>query len=300
MIEWAQHLNKDGQPLSRGFNHRANKEKLALCLRGILEGIEIEGLKDREIVFLQAWLDSVDALQKDGDLLDLADFVRDILQDGEIEPEERKELAQMVADILEYSDIFADSIDAFTNQLIGFCKGIAADDYISDKEVHELRKMLHTAVGDDFQWPASELAARLDIILADGVITDDERAELLTVVKGVTGARFTDTGLAEGFAVTAFCDPMPELPIDGLTVCFTGKCLTASRQKLHEDAQSRGAIVKRSVSSKLQVLVTGELASRDWVYTSHGRKIEQAIQLKRDGHSLALVSEQSWVDWLSR
>ena len=44
-----------------------------------------------------------------------------------------------------------------------------------------------------------------------------------------------------------------------------------------------GAQTNSSINKSVNYLVIGTLASRDWLYTSHGRKIEKALLLKRGG-----------------
>lgn len=56
--------------------------------------------------------------------------------------------------------------------------------------------------------------------------------------------------------------------------------------------QRGGAIA--SVSKKLDYLVIGEIGSRDWIHSTHGRKIEKAVELRNGGARLAIVSERHW------
>ena len=48
----------------------------------------------------------------------------------------------------------------------------------------------------------------------------------------------------------------------------------------------------------LDYLVIGSLASREWAHTSHGRKIEKAMDYKKKGCSINIVSEEQWVQCL--
>ena len=45
-------------------------------------------------------------------------------------------------------------------------------------------------------------------------------------------------------------------------------------------------------------LVIGELSSPDWVHTSFGRSIEHAVDLKQQGSSISILSEEHWVNSL--
>ncbi|MDX7612147.1 BRCT domain-containing protein [Aeromonas caviae] len=43
------------------------------------------------------------------------------------------------------------------------------------------------------------------------------------------------------------------------------------------------------------MLIVGSLASRDWMFTSHGRKIEAAIKNREEGHDIRIINEEDWV-----
>ena len=54
-----------------------------------------------------------------------------------------------------------------------------------------------------------------------------------------------------------------------------------------------------SVTLKTDYLVIGDLSSRDWKFSSFGRKIEKAIEYRDSGKSdVAIISEQMWLERL--
>ena len=59
-----------------------------------------------------------------------------------------------------------------------------------------------------------------------------------------------------------------------------------------------GAQTQPSVNSSVDYLVIGTLASPDWLYTSHGRKIEKALLLKRKGSAIKVLTERSMLRFL--
>jgi len=54
-----------------------------------------------------------------------------------------------------------------------------------------------------------------------------------------------------------------------------------------------GAETSPNISKDVDYLVIGTLASRDWLYTSHGRKIEKALLLKRKGVNITVITERT-------
>ncbi|MGF1839168.1 BRCT domain-containing protein [Vibrio atlanticus] len=294
-----QALDNHGQPMIRGYNHTNNKLKALLALRGILEGVTSDQkLNETELLFLDMWLKTDDGTKGDGDFLDLRDIIEDILEDGVIEPEELEDLQAAMQDVIDYGykDFF--NSEAIINQLLGFLQGITSDDSLHDKEIIKLKEILEN--NDDIigRWPGDIIYRRLTTILEDGVIDEEERADLLSMLKGICGQQFTDTGDAECASTDFFAD---DIIIDNLhnkTVCFTGKFIAGTRKTLEATAKNHGAIIKKGVVQNLDYLVIGSMISRDWKFTSHGRKIEAAIANQSLGFPSQIIKEETWTNFI--
>lgn len=63
------------------------------------------------------------------------------------------------------------------DQLVGLCRGILADQRITTQEVYYLSEWLQDS-GITNQWPASEIAEKVEKILEDGLVTMEEKKEL--------------------------------------------------------------------------------------------------------------------------
>ncbi|MGN5037412.1 BRCT domain-containing protein [Aeromonas sp. 74A] len=85
------------------------------------------------------------------------------------------------------------------------------------------------------------------------------------------------------------------MSIQGKTVCFTGKFLSNTRHNLEQQAKLLGAEPAKAITKKVNVLIVGSLASRDWMFTSHGRKIEAAIKAKEEGQDIQIINEEDWI-----
>lgn len=200
-------LDAQGQPLSTNLNAQRNKEKALYGLKGILLGITAnEKLSEQELLFLDVWLRSQEFLRDDGDVVDLLDLISDILKDGHISNEELEELHALVDDVIAYTPKYPVQGENQINELIGLISGIAADNLVEDSEIQSLLGWLVNNANIADSWPASVLISRLNGILEDGVITQDERADLLETINQITGIRFDDAGLAHGMATEFFED----------------------------------------------------------------------------------------------
>ncbi|MBJ3372551.1 NAD-dependent DNA ligase, partial [Salmonella enterica subsp. enterica serovar Typhimurium] len=63
--------------------------------------------------------------------------------------------------------------------------------------------------------------------------------------------------------------------------------------------KNAGGNISSGITQKLDFLVIGTLSSRDWKFSSHGRKIEKAISYRDDnGAKLKIISEEMLFDAL--
>ena len=58
-------------------------------------------------------------------------------------------------------------------------------------------------------------------------------------------------------------------------------------------------LISSGITKKIDFLVIGTLSSRDWKFSSHGRKIEKAVSYRDDeGAKLKIISEEMLFDAL--
>ena len=175
--------------------------------------------------------------------------------------------------------------------LIGFARCALADGIVSDAEAAEFRRWVTAMRATGWRWPIDDIAHRLDTIFADGLVDPAEREDLRTIMEQL-GAAASPHGVTA--ATLPLDDPPPALVFAGATYCVTGKFAFGTRAKVHAAIGSRGGIAGERVTSATSYLVIGSFASRDWAHTSYGRKIEEAVALRRDGQRLAIVGEDHW------
>ena len=79
----------------------------------------------------------------------------------------------------------------------------------------------------------------------------------------------------------------------GSIFCLSGDFVSGDRESVEMMLKCLGAQTSSAVNRSVDYLVIGTLASRDWLYTSHGRKIEKALLLKRDGSDITVITERT-------
>lgn len=178
--------------------------------------------------------------------------------------------------------------------LLGICTGIAVDDHINDKEIVFLKTWLNENSSVAEYWPGSSIAARIDTILTDGIITQEEKEDLLSLLRDITGNNFSETGAAAPDAPALPIDDDPSIYFHNKLFCFTGRFFYGTRPACERVILNLGGMSVDSVSKKLDYLVIGALIEPAWAHTTYGRKIESAMKHKEAGSEIAIVSEQQW------
>ena len=182
------------------------------------------------------------------------------------------------------------------DELIGICRGLASDGRLNQLEAEFLSKWLSHSLEARDEWPGDLLYVRLQGALRDGRLDDSEERELLDLLMKATGGDASSLGELSLTASLPLNEPKPEIKIAGCQFCFTGKFLLGTRDVCAQEVTKRGGIVVESVSKKLDFLVVGIIGSRDWLHSSYGRKIEQAVALRTSTGAPAIVGEKQFME----
>ena len=186
------------------------------------------------------------------------------------------------------------------DQLLRLCKGFVRDNYLSEDEIRELGAWLkqHQEVLEE--WPGNVIAQRVQQVLANRIITEEERAGLQKLLEKAAGAR-PQVKVALTLATRLPVDePPPTVVFQERSFCFTGDFIFGSREKCQQSVFERGGLCHDKVFTTTDFLVIGTLASPKWAHEVYGRKIEAAVSLKDSGHGLAIISEEHWTECLAQ
>ncbi len=185
-------------------------------------------------------------------------------------------------------------LDRAINELMGFLKAVLSDGRVDESEVEALGNWLLKNRELQLVWPVNVITQRVAQVLRDGIADEAERSELKQLFEKLTGPapdRFLDQRTATRLPLT---DPPPNVVFSRNTFVFTGKFLYGTRRVCEAAVVSLGGLCEPRVTLRTNYLVIGILASEDWVYSSHGRKIEAAAAYASEGHPSAIISEQHW------
>lgn len=183
--------------------------------------------------------------------------------------------------------------DRGISELIGIARGLVADGVVNELEADFLIRWLkeneHLTC-----WPFDVLNKRVRAMLADGVIDAEERQELLELLRDLIGGE-PAAGKTINFAsALPLTQPAPDIIFAGKTFCFTGTFAFGQRKDCHAAVARLGGTPQDKVTTRLDYLVIGSLGNEDWMHSTFGRKIQQALDFNAKGRGIAIVSEDAW------
>lgn len=149
-------------------------------LIGIIKGINFDGvINGKEVVRLQSWVDKNRNLAYDKRQMELIKMVDSVLEDHVIDDEEKK---LMLSSCEEFLAATGDNTSRIY-ELNGIIEGLVCDGEVNEAEILHLKEWMD-AYGNSIRdhKPSAELCKAIDDILEDGVVTEEEQAELLDLL----------------------------------------------------------------------------------------------------------------------
>ena len=185
--------------------------------------------------------------------------------------------------------------DRQIDELIGIIKGVLADGMVSQGEVEFLISWMEVNRRAANLWPAKVLYPRLLAVMADGKLDLEEESEILELLtKTVGGNTALQHGNASDSTRLPFTEPALPIQFAGQLFCFTGKFNSGLRTWCEQQVTDRGGIASGTITKKLNYLVIGDIGNDNWLHSTHGRKIEKAIEYNAAGGNIFIVGEEHW------
>jgi NAD-dependent DNA ligase len=196
------------------------------------------------------------------------------------------------------SATFRNDLNRSFGALVGIAQGLICDGHLNDQEIRFLERWLQENESIALSWPGDVVYARIKAALDDGLITQHERDHLMETLQQLVGGTLDE--LADSTHVTSLAfDEVESVRFKDSRFCLTGDFVFAPRASCAEAIEKRGGIISASVTKKVRYVVVGGLGSPEWKHGSFGTKLEQAMQLKREGVPLLVVHEDCWAASLS-
>lgn len=294
-------MHVDHAPYLR-LSNRSRLDKAINSLLGITEGITADSeINSAEEAFLTTWLQEHEDARNSHPYTELMPIVERAIADEVLDAEEKEDI-RWLCDRLQ-SHEFYDAATADMQRLHAILGGVAADSIIKEAELRGLSDWL--ADHDHLQrvWPYDEVASLIVGVLKDKKIDTEEHALLMRFFGEFTALlddkTITNPLLLGDTSVVGLCAVCPEIEFQQKSFCLTGASYRYKRSDFRRLLESLGARVVDSVSKKLDYLIIGADGNPCWAYACYGRKVEAAVNLRKEGARLLLVHENDLHDAIS-
>ena len=283
-----------------GYTPRSRLDKAVKSLVGIIEGIMIDQkLSERELAFLDEWIQENQELKDRHPFNELLPFVHTAFEDHVVPDEEKSDLMWLCNRLMKSTD-FYDQVTSDIQRLHGVLGGIIADGVITETELLGLRDWLAQHEHLRTRWPYDEIDSVITGVMADGKVDDKEHemltalfADFITICDDKT---ITSPPVMINNSIGGVCAVCPEIRFEGATFCFTGASSKFKRNEFEKLVAGLGGKSTKNVSRQVDYLIIGAEGNPCWAYSCYGRKVEAAVNLRKEGHTLVLVHENDFHD----
>jgi hypothetical protein len=256
-----------------------------------------------EAAELTAWCDDCRDLLDKHPFQEIVPQINAALKGGAIEAAQQKDIV-WVCQNLSTESIYYDEVTSDVQVLHGILHGVLADGVITTEEALELAGWVEASDHLKGYYPYDELDSLLTSVLKDGKVDEEESRQLksffedfinYSLAKRVKQAREA-ARLSIKTRLPGICATCPEIKFAEKVFCFTGASRRAVRRELGEAVVTRGGTVREAITVDLNYLVVGSAGNPCWAFSCYGRKIEEAVTLRKGGHRLLIVHENDFWD----
>lgn len=186
-----------------------------------------------------------------------------------------------------------------TSELIGIAKGLIADGKLCEHEADFLCSWLSRNAELYETFPFYILFDRIETMLSDNVIDEEERKELFELLTELTGEKKSAEEFDNFSTTLPLTKPCPQIIFDKHTFCFTGTFVSGKRKDCEKAVFERGGITQSDITMGLDYLVIGSKPTKDWKYSSFGNKIMKAADYNTNKNThIAIIYETDWLNAL--
>ena len=181
--------------------------------------------------------------------------------------------------------------DRAIQEFQGMASMIILDGMVDDNEIGVLLSWAEKYQAFRHQWPLSMLESLIQKILNDGIVTMDERMELLDFLSSIAADPCEDPTVKNIFSENV------NVTFPGKNFLFTGKLQFGNRRKAQNEVDQRGGFCISSYSRyNLDYLVVGVLGTDAWKFSRFGRKIEACINdIESRKTKAAIIKERDFI-----
>lgn len=290
----------------RRFMKKEEMHKALNSLVGILSGIASDNtVSEQESDEIKNWYAVHEPLINIHPFSEILPAINHAFSDNVLDIEEVEGVLWLCEKFLDAKQgkLYFDYVTSEIQQLEGMLHGIISDGAISDAELESLSSWLNSNEHLAGVYPFDEVYSLLLAAKEDGSVSEDERnmlrAFFSTFVDTTTSFNIHEADVAElqaQYSIGGICAVCPEIILEGKTFCFTGASKKATRNEIANLVCSHGGIYNDRVTQKTDYLVVGADGNPCWAFSCYGRKVEKAVDLRKEGHNITIVHEYDFWD----
>ncbi len=279
-------------------------DKTLHSLEGILKGIAADGVVTaEEVELVREWLRQNGPSIRRHPFSEIKAVLDEALADGVLDDDEVQDLLWLCARFTTTNAYF-DDITSDMQRLQGLLGGIAADGVISKDELDGLNTWMEDHENLRGCWPYDELESLIITVLKDGRIDEEEHRLLVAFFSEFLSYK-GHSALGDHVQVvlnevdkpiSGLCAMCPEIAFDNRLFCFTGTSERATRSQLAAVVERQGGRFSRSLTKDVDYLIIGGAGNKAWAFACYGRKVEQAVQHRKQGGKVLIVHEFDFWD----
>lgn len=289
----------------RKYTTPAELHKAVNTLKGIVAGITTDyNVSEDETNELINWCMAHQHLVNRHPFSELIPLIETVCQDGTVSPDEAHDIIWLCNNFVSNSDYY-DLITSSLQFLSGLIHGILADGTITDDEIQTLQMWIRTNDYLTGTYPFDEIESLILSILTDGTVTEDERnmlkAFLSNFIDLKTSYNLNEIEMDElksKYSISGICAVCQEIEFENNVFCFTGQSTRAKRNDIADIIVAHGGKFGSSVTGKTRYLIVGNDGNPCWAFSCYGRKIEEAVNRRKNGQTLTIVNEIDFWDIL--
>lgn len=280
----------------RAFTMKQNIDKAIHTLEGILKGFSMDNdISNLEIKTLNHWLNKHYDLMQKPPLNELLNILDGVCKYQTLNADDKESILYFCQNLNE-TNIFYNDETSGIQILHGILHGIIADEHISIEELKKLRTWLNKNKYLEGFYPYDEIKSLIYTVLQNNQLSIDEE-NLLKVYF----SQFADVHININNDVLkqvekqinkqGICVINPTIKIKNSLFCFTGKSKRCQRTGFAQIITDLGGKFNDRIVVDTNYLIVGNEGSPDWAYSCYGRKIERAIQLRKQGNTVKIINE---------
>lgn len=287
--------------LLKVYTAKSQADKAISSLKGFLIGIKLDDeINANEISELKNWVTTHKELINRNPFNEFMTIIENTIS-NKIPLKETIEDLYWLCQKYENDNYFYNPITSDLQILQGICHGILADGIITDKEIYDLQNWLNENEHLNTYYPYDEIRSLIISVLSDNIIDEEERTILMAyfnqfVTIQDSQVRQTIKDKTVDVNISGLCTSEPDVTFEGKTFCITGVLQRGNRENLQRDIIKLGGIPTDTISKKTDYLIVGDNGNPAWAFSCYGRKVEKAINLRKDGHTIMLIHEFDFSD----